>query len=172
MSPWEAWAINELSLDHIDWLRSLPLTKRLGDVFLCHATPTDDHENWLDRRGADRRPVARDLDGVIERAGDIEAGLILCGHTHTPRSIQLPDGRRIVNPGSVGCPGYFDIRFDPPFIHQTGSTDARYAMVEKRGEDWHVDLLSVPYDASEMARLADAKGAGNWVKAVTEAWYC
>ena len=171
MSPWEAWAIDDLSETHLDWLRALPKTLALGDVFLCHATPEKDDENWLDRRGPDARPVARDLVGVLERAGNVDAELILCGHTHTPRSVQLPDGRRIVNPGSVGCPGYFDTRFDPPFVHQTGSSDARYAIAEKRGAVWHVDHLSVPYDTSEMARLATAKGADNWVKAITTAWY-
>ena len=168
---WDLWAFDALNSAQLEWLGALPKTLRHGEMFLCHATPDRDDENWLDRRGPDARPVARDLVGILERVGDADAELILCGHTHTPRSVQLPDGRRIVNPGSVGCPGYFDTRFDPPFVHQTGSSDARYAIAEKRGAVWHVDHLSVPYDTSEMARLATAKGADNWVKAITTAWY-
>ena len=54
---------------------------------------------------------------------------MLCGHSHIARAVRLSDGRLIVNPGSVGSPGYRDIH---PFPHvmEAGTPDARYAILE------------------------------------------
>ena len=63
------------------------------------------------------------------RPTGIAQSLILCGHTHIARAVRLRDGRLIVNPGSVGSPGYRDIH---PFPHvvEAGTPDARYAILE------------------------------------------
>ncbi len=171
MGKWELWAIDDLTETHLDWIRALPETHMLDDIFLCHATPDRDDENWLDHRGPGHRLIARDLSEVEARITRERAPLMLCGHTHQPRVVRLPDGTTIVNPGSVGCPAYCDIRVEPPFIHQTGSPDARYAIVERRGVRWHADLIAVPYDASRMAELALAKGAESWARAITTGWF-
>ena len=171
MGVWEHWVIFDLSDAHINWLKSLPLTATAKDVFLCHATPERDDENWLDRRGKADRMVERDMNGVEERASGINYPVMLCGHTHTPRVVRLEDGRMIVNPGSVGCPAYIDTRMTPNFVHQTGAPDARYAVLEKVGDQWHADLISVPYDPSEMVELARAKGADSWAQAITKGWF-
>ncbi|MEO9823713.1 MAG: metallophosphoesterase family protein [Paracoccaceae bacterium] len=170
MGKWEAWVIDDLSSDHGEWLRSFPLTLEVDGLFLCHATPAKDDENWLDFRSPADRLVARDLAEVEARLGSVSAPMILCGHTHTPRSVKLPNGQRIANTGSVGCPAYLDTRFDPAFVHQTGAPDARYAIVESVEDDWRVDLVGVPYDPSEMIALAKAKGAENWVRAISTGW--
>lgn len=168
---WEDWILDDLSVVHLDWVRSLPFSRMYQDrVFLCHASPSNDAENWLDYRSG-TRVIARDLDAVVERTTDVDADLILCGHTHTPRSVRLPDGRRIVNPGSVGCPGYRDVRMTPNVIHQTGSPDARYALVTQIAGDYVVDLISVPYDASRMIEMARGKGALGWVEALQSGWF-
>lgn len=171
MGRWEDWVIDDLAERHLDWVRALPPAVELEGVLLCHGTPASDDENWLDYRAESNRLVARDLPGVIERAGDAPQGLILCGHTHSPRTVRLPDGRMVVNPGSVGCPAYLDTRVEPAFVHQTGSPDARYAVVELRRDGWSVDLCSVPYDASEMARIALSKGADSFAQAVSTGWF-
>ncbi len=171
MGLWESWVIGDLSSATLDWCRALPLTSEVDGVLLCHATQTSDDENWLDRRGPQNRLVARDLPGVEERAIGIPNSLTLCGHTHSPRSVRLPDGRRIVNPGSVGCPAYLDTRMTPNFVQQTGSPDARYAIVEACGDDWSVALISVPYDPAEMVCLAEAKGADSWAQALRTGWW-
>jgi predicted phosphodiesterase len=46
------------------------------------------------------------IEDVEAEAAGLAASLILCGHTHIPRVVRLRDGRIVVNPGSVGCPGY------------------------------------------------------------------
>ncbi|CAN0605924.1 unnamed protein product, partial [Ectocarpus sp. 12 AP-2014] len=108
MGNLESWVINDLSDQHLAWLRSFPFTLEVDGLFLCHATPEKDDENWLDCRASTDRMIARELSAVEERLGEVKAPLILCGHTHTPRSVRLPNGQRIVNPGAVGCPAYLD----------------------------------------------------------------
>lgn len=170
MGLWESWIIDDLNEGHLDWVRSLPLVAQLGEVFLCHATPDSDEENWLDHRGPQQRLIARDLAEVELRAGGLDFPVLLCGHTHAPRVVRLPDGRLIVNPGSVGCPAYLDTRGDVPFVQQTGAPDARYAVLEQHSGTWHADLCCVPYDSAQMARLAEARGAESWARAVTHGW--
>lgn len=170
MGNWETWVIDDLTDEHIAWLQSFPLTLDEHGLLLCHATPQKDDENWLDYRGPSDRMIARDLAGVEERMGDTVSSMTVCGHTHTPRCVQLPNGQRIVNAGSVGCPAFLDTRIDPPFVQQTGAPDARYAIVEERGGDWHVDLIAVPYDPTEMIALARARGVESWINAITKGW--
>jgi diadenosine tetraphosphatase ApaH/serine/threonine PP2A family protein phosphatase len=69
--------------------------------------------------------AARPLLEVEADAAGVAASLILCGHTHIPRVVRLSDGRLVVNPGSVGCPGYDGHR---PVYHkvETGTPDACY----------------------------------------------
>ena len=167
---WESWIIDDLDDVHLNWIRSLPLVARLEDVFLCHATPDSDEENWLDHRGPAHRLVPRELAEVELRAAGVDFPVILCGHTHAPRVVRLPDGRLIVNPGAVGCPAYVDTRGDTPFIHQTGAPDARYAVVEQYAGTWRVELCSVPYDSAPMVRLAESRGADSWAQAVRTGW--
>lgn len=170
MGQWESWVIDDLSQEHIDWLKSFPLTLEVEGAFLCHATPQEDDENWLDFRGPADRLIARDLPGVEARVHGVTTPLMLCGHTHTARVVRLPNGQLIVNPGSVGCPAYLDSRKVPHFVHQTGAPDARYAVIERINGVWQADLIAVPYDPTLMVELAQAKGAESWAKAITLGW--
>lgn len=168
---WEKWALPEMTDETLDWIRHLPATRVWNGVRMTHGTPGDDSENWLDRRGSDARMVARTGARVAEFAVGVSERLILCGHTHTPRMIRLRDGRVVVNPGSVGMPAYLDDRFDPPFIHETGAPDARYAIVESYEDDWQISLCTVPYDPADMIERARSKGADTWATALSVGWF-
>jgi predicted phosphodiesterase len=82
-----------------DLIGGLPLTVTLdidgvGPVLFCHASPRRDDEMVLVDSPPER--WAEVLDGV-------DAGVVVCGHTHMPFD-RLAAGRRVVNPGSVGMP--------------------------------------------------------------------
>jgi predicted phosphodiesterase len=137
--------------------------ERLGrDVALCHGSPRSDIEYLLETPVGEEARLAT-LAEITERLdGRIPAHITLlaCGHTHVPRAVRLPNGLLIVNPGSVGLPAYDD---DHPYplssYHriETGSPDARYAVVERQGDGWTCELISLRYDHASMAQLADQR---------------
>ncbi len=167
---WEQWTYPLLKSEHFDWLKSFPATLEWNGVYLCHGSPRGDEDNWLHDRDGRGGMRERSLAEVSERAGDIPNRLILSGHTHMPRMVRLPDGRCLVNPGSVGCPAYADPRPPVPTVALTGAPDARYAIFDRVGDDWRVTLRTVPYDPTEMVARARAMGADIWVPALTTGW--
>jgi putative phosphoesterase len=159
----DAYARAQLLPEQLDWIAALPATLRLRhDVLLVHGTPTSDLVYFLDTVTPQGSRAAT-LDEVARRAGDAAAALILCGHTHMPRSITLPDGRLIVNPGSVGLQAYDDDHLYP-HVMENGTPHARYAIVESDAQGrWHAQFHQVDYDWETQARLALANGRPDWV---------
>jgi len=154
----DAYVRSLLAPRHFDWLRGLPLTAVHGDtVLLAHGTPRDDNTGWLDGL-ADGNAVLLSPEHIEREAAGFPYEILLCGHTHVPRTVKLADGRMVVNPGSVGLP------FD------SGSPDAHYAIIEKRRAGWTVSLNSVPYDFQAAANLAIASGSPKWAQVVTTGW--
>lgn len=82
-----------------------------------------------------------------------------------PRIARLDDGGLLVNPGSVGCPGYDDT-VPVPHVMESGTPDAMYAVVERRASMWRASLHAVPYEASAMVELARAGGRPEWAGAL------
>jgi predicted phosphodiesterase len=120
-----------------------------------------DDEDFLDTVTPQGMRLAT-AEEIAERRAGTPARLIACGHTHTPRLLRAPDGCLLLNPGSVGLPGYDD---DHPFWHwvDNGSPDARYAIAERGpGGLWTAQLLNVPYDHTAMAALAHDHGREDW----------
>jgi putative phosphoesterase len=160
----------ELQPHHLDWLRALPATLiHRQELFLCHATPQDDLTYWLEDLTADgvvHISARQRIEGFAE---GIDFPVILCGHTHIPRAVRLADGRLLVNPGSVGCPGYDD---DEPVYHkvETGSPDAAYAILEKVNGRWNVTFRRVAYDHMAMSNLARERGRNEWANALATGW--
>lgn len=166
MGPSDRVAREELEPRHMAWLASLPETLVYRDaLFLCHGTPRSDESYWLETLTADGVIHMAGRDIIEGFAADIYYPVILCGHTHIPRAVRLTDGRLVVNPGSVGCPGYDD---DEPVPHkvETGSPDARYAIVERTGGDWTVTFRCVRYDFMTMSRLAARRNRPEWARAL------
>lgn len=171
MGPSDRVALDALGPTDLDWLKQLPTVQSaFDDVFLCHGTPQSDVTYWLERVNPDGtvRPASRSE--VAQGAIGVDANVILCGHTHIPRVVRLDDGRMIVNPGSVGCPGYDD---DQPVYHrvQTGTPNASYAVIEGAGKDRHVTFRSIPYDSDGASRLALFHGRPDWARALATGWF-
>ncbi|HKT95053.1 MAG TPA: metallophosphoesterase family protein [Paraburkholderia sp.] len=156
-----------LRADQLDWIAHLPATLRIADdVLVVHGTPESDLEYFLEtvtEQGC--RPATQAE--VERRAGDGNERLILCGHTHVPRSATLGDGRLVVNPGSVGLQAYED---SEPWPHriETGSPHARYATVTRTKSGWRVEFHAVEYDWDAAADLARTNGRDEWVVALLE----
>jgi predicted phosphodiesterase len=158
MGAWERPAFAQLGSRHLAWLRTVPMTHVYRDkVFLCHATPADDNTYWLEAVMPDGAVTMASLEAIEKQAAGISQSLILCGHTHIARAVRLGDGRLVVNPGSVGGPGY---SYNVPFPHvvEAGTPDARYAILELIAGCWSVTFRHVPYDNEAMAALARQNG--------------
>jgi predicted phosphodiesterase len=170
MGSWDRPAHAQLEERHLDWLRSVPPTRVFRDqVFLCHATPANDEVYWLEVVAADGTVRMGPLEPIELAAQGITQRLILCGHSHLARAVRLSDGRLIVNPGSVGSPGYRDIH---PFPHviEAGTPDARYAILELADSAWHAIFRHVPYDHDAMAALARRNGQPELASALATGW--
>ncbi|RDL52211.1 hypothetical protein BLJAPNOD_03369 [Ensifer sp. M14] len=154
----------ELQPRHIEWLATLPAMRVYRDaLFLCHGTPASDEAYWLEALTAEGVVHQAARSAIEAFATGIKQPVILCGHTHIPRAIRLADGRLVLNPGSVGCPGYDD---DHPVAHkvEAGSPDARYAIIERSGDDWAATFRTVPYDHQAMSRLAAQRDRPEWAE--------
>ena len=164
-SPADAYAHAQLGRAEFAWMAALTPNQPEGDgIHLCHASPRSDLEYLLDtvEPGGVRLASAAE---ITQRLDGVQAPLVLCGHTHHPRTVRSAAGQLIVNPGSVGLQAYDDAH---PHWHQieTGSPDARYAVVERGPVGWSAALISVPYDHEPMARLADEHGQPDWAHAL------
>ncbi|MGK5080241.1 metallophosphoesterase family protein [Janthinobacterium sp. HLX7-2] len=165
MGESDSYARAQLLPEQLAWIAALPATLRLRkDVLLVHGTPTSDLVYFLDSvtpqgsRAATQEEVAARADGGA--AADV--ALILCGHTHMPRSMHLADGRLIVNPGSVGLQAYGD-EHGYPHVMENGTPHARYAIAEQGADGiWMAQFHAVEYDWEQAARLALANGRPDW----------
>jgi diadenosine tetraphosphatase ApaH/serine/threonine PP2A family protein phosphatase len=170
MRSWDRPAHAQLETRHLDWLRTVRPTQIFRDrVFLCHATPASDEVYWLETVTPDGSVRMSSLEAIEKEAEGISQSLILCAHTHIARAVRLGDGRLVVNPGSVGCPGF---RYTDPFPHliEAGTPDARYAILESIGGVWQATLRHVAYDHDAMAALARQSGDLEFASALATGW--
>lgn len=75
----------------------------------------------------------------------------------------------VVNPGSVGLPGY-DGRVPVPYVVEVGTSHACYTILDHRRAGWSATLRYVPYDNAPMAELARSKGMHIWASAIATGW--
>jgi predicted phosphodiesterase len=161
----DAFTHARLTPEVFAWLRTLTHARPLDDeVYLCHGTPRNDVEAFLDSVEGDHTRPATEAE-LAERCTLAAPKVIACGHTHIARTVNSPRGQLLVNPGSVGLQAYED---DHPHYHRVegGDAYARYATLEKRGGAWHAQIHPVPYDSESMARLAERNGRPEWAQAL------
>lgn len=164
---WDAAAAPHMPAKALEWLATLAPTAQVAEVFLCHATPKDDNTFWLEelQHGTlHRAPLSQ----IAAHAAGIAAEVLLCGHTHIARAVTLPDGRLILNPGSVGCPGFADSDAPSPYAISAGAPHAAYALLDRGPHGWSVTQRLIPYDRRDsIARAADFP---DWVAALSTGW--
>jgi putative phosphoesterase len=136
-----AWTNAHTTAENKAFLRTLPahLPLQLGElqVLLVHGSPRKINEYLFEDRP----------DAYFERIMDTtNADVLVCGHTHLPYHKVLPDGRQIVNAGSVGKPKDHDPR-------------ACYVILTAAGHDLKVDFIRVSYDVERAATAIEATPA-------------
>jgi putative phosphoesterase len=160
-----AYVIRDLGDEPIHWLSELPRTAVFEeDIFLCHGTPGSD-SNYLLEDIMEGLPEVRSEGAIRELLQGVRQPVVLCGHTHIPRVVELSHGQVIVNPGSVGVPAYDDV--DPVrYRMQTFSPHACYAILEKNTAGWNVSLERVAYNYQAAAEFARLMGRDDWAQGI------
>ncbi len=149
-----------LSNEQRAWIEMLPETYQYQDFFFCHGTPNSDETylmEKLDRTGCYPRPVEE----IVKMTNHVEQSYIACGHSHMPRMIYAPNGKVILNPGSVGMPAYHD---DEPIDHKMESMmpHAKYIIASKGITGWNFKQIAVLYDWDAAAGIAESNGRPDW----------
>jgi predicted phosphodiesterase len=143
------------------WTAAMPLSRVEAGLFLCHAVPADDNTHWLFTVTLDGLRAATEAE-VAARADGGSGDLLFCGHTHLPRTMTLPDGRRVTNPGSVGLQAFHDAIDGVAYRVAAGDPRARYAVVDGGA----VELVAVDYDWQAASGKAAAEGFADWAHAL------
>lgn len=160
-NPTLQFILKDLGNTPLDWIQSLPFDRQLTDaMYLCHGTPASDLIYLLENVETGSPNVRPEAD-IINLLTGIESEVIVCGHTHMPRTVALSANRLVVNPGSVGLPAYTD---EEPVLHsmENFSPHASYAILEKNAVGWIVQHIKVPYDHHRAAREAVKRKRYDW----------
>ncbi|QRG67239.1 metallophosphoesterase family protein [Brevibacillus choshinensis] len=153
-----------LSQAHLEWIRTFRKTWVFEDILFCHGTPFSDETYLLEEvteRGAGNKALAI----VAEQLQSIEQRIIVCGHTHLPKSVQLPDGKLVLNPGSVGFPAYYE-ESPHPHVMESMSPHAKYAILWPSELGWTIEQIMLPYDWEQASRVAEDKGRPDYGYAI------
>ena len=148
-----AWNADRLGASRVATVTAWPLTleltvEGLGDVLLCHSTPTSDTPIYT--------RITPD-DELAKLVGDVAADVLVCGHTHMQYDRRLSTGLRVANPGSVGMP-------------YEGQRGAYWAVlgpdIEFRRTEYDVDatvaaiqVMGAPVDATLLEYLLEPPGS-------------
>ncbi len=163
-SPSDGYAFEVLNDSEKDWLRRLPANVRTDEnALLFHGTPSSDSEYLLETIEHGRARLASRSE-IKKKLGNTKAPLMVCGHTHIQRIVDVGDNTVIVNPGSVGLPAFND-ELPEPHVIESGSPHARYAILQ-HDYAWTVELISVPYDFQRAADQARNNGRLDWAIAL------
>jgi putative phosphoesterase len=120
------WVRGKLSDEQIRFLHELPPTvllevDGLGRVLFCHATPQNDVDVFTAITPDER---------VAPHLADVEADVVVCGHTHMQFDRTIGD-IRVVNAGSVGMayedvPGAYWVLLGPGVEHRRSAFEPDY----------------------------------------------
>jgi predicted phosphodiesterase len=162
-NPTMQFILNDLGKSPLEWMMQLPFHLHVTtDIYACHGTPDDDLVYLLEDISTGKAEVREDHE-IIKLLNGINSPIVLCGHTHTPRCVELSTGQLIINPGSVGLQAYTD---EDPIVHsmQNYSSKASYVTLLKDSDNkWKVDFHKVTYDVFKAVDAARTQGRDDWV---------
>jgi putative phosphoesterase len=157
------YTLEHLKPAHLEWVQSFPtMAVVASEIFLFHGDLAAD-ETYLLEEVTAHGVFLRSTTDIATSLANIDQPVILSGHSHIPRTIFLPPGKLVINPGSVGMPAYTS---DLPLPHgmEAGSPHARYAILHKVGNAWQVEHVQVPYDWEKVANVARENGRSDWAR--------
>lgn len=162
-NPTMQFILEDLNNEALEWMKQLPFDKYLDkDIYLCHGTPNNDLVYLLEDIESCALVLKKDKD-IVKLLDNNKAKIILCGHSHTARVINLSNNTLLINPGSVGLQAYMD---DEPIIHsvENHTSDASYAILEiNEKNEYKAELYRVSYDYEKAAEKAALRNREDWV---------
>jgi len=159
------YVYEDLGEEVLYWIQALPFEKFVtDDVYMTHGTQHDDSVYLLEDISAGK-PVLRNDKKILELIDDVESKFVLCGHSHTPRCVNLSSGQTVINPGSVGLQAYKD---EYPCVHkiENFTTDASYIVLDIQNNEYNIELVKVAYDYEKAAIMAEKNGRKDWAYAL------
>ena len=155
------YTLEALTKTQLMWISSTHQFATVVDkaLFLCHGTPSSD-TTYLVEGMSSQGGFLKETVNIQAELTNVPQKVILCGHSHMPRLVSLPDGHLIVNPGSVGLQAYTDDV--PPHKMETGNPHARYAILSETSTGWQMEQIAVPYAWEKAARQACQKNRPDW----------
>ncbi len=167
-SSWETPVLSQMSSSILNWIDALPFSAVFEDcAYLCHASPHSDVQDWIEHYENGRPVGPKNMQHIEALAEGLDFPVLLCGHSHVARLVQLADGRLIVNPGSVGCPAFLDDRPGHGYKLENNHALASYATVRHGRNGFAVSFHKLAYDNVSMAKLASGRGYQDWADALS-----
>ncbi len=124
------YTVDSMSPENLEYLGSLPVSVNKIGTYITHAS-RDDLFGYL------RPDTPEEEFSVFD---DLEEDTVLLGHTHIPMDREI-NGRRYINPGSLGQP-------------RDGDTRAAYGILE----DGELYLRRTEYDMDTVLRKMESAG--------------
>ncbi|WP_166242985.1 metallophosphoesterase family protein [Paenibacillus turpanensis] len=148
-----------------DWLRSFRKKCSIDNILFCHGTPHSNEQYMLEEVG-EKGARYKEADQLTEETALLSESYVVCGHSHVFRSVYLPNGKMIVNAGSVGLPAYYD-ECPYPHVMESGSPYAVYLIATEIGERlWGFEHVMLPYDWKRASAAARANGREDYAYAI------
>jgi len=148
------WCAGQLDDRQAAFLRGLPRSVRLGELYCCHGSP---------RSAVDRIEATTPTAELAAWTDPVPEPTLACGHTHL--ALLRRFGRKtLVNPGSVGVP----LVIDPATGAQKITRFAEYAILTARPGGHGVEFRQVEFDpgavrdAARRARLPHLQWYLDW----------
>jgi putative phosphoesterase len=158
------YTCTQLTSAHFAWLRSLPDTTVVADeLFVCHGDLFD--ASYLLEEVTPSGVFLRSASAIATSVAEITQPVILSGHSHVPHTVSLPQ-KLLINPGSVGMPAY-TMETPVPYVMESGSPHARYALLSQKQHGWQVEHIQVPYSWEQAAQVARSNQRADWAQWLT-----
>ncbi|WP_379134850.1 metallophosphoesterase family protein [Paenibacillus sp. sgz500958] len=156
-----------LGIVETGWIRSHLKLWSYDNLLFCHGTPWDNSRYMLEQISPEGAVSLKNAEQLAWELHTIQEQIVFCGHSHVPGTAVLPDGRSVVNPGSVGLPAYAE-EMPYPHIMESGTPCASYCICRRAGElnEWKVEHILVEYGWNQAADLAASHGRQDYADAI------